>query len=245
MAHTNLMRRGAVYYALVHVPTDLQAAMGGKKQVWRSLETKDYTEAKRRLTAHLDQWTSAFDDVRRRRDLTEADIEVAVWDHNTSKLEEGDRERASRPTAAEIDAAMDKAFVDARRSGAADAGPIAMINAMADVEVLANKATWAARRRTSRLNRLRADLASGDTRFIEADADRFLARNGFNIERGGPRYRELCFKLMRANIEQLERYAERDRGDRHAERPDRCRAGEPSGACRLDRGGDHTGFRQV
>lgn len=209
----NLMRRGAVYYALVHVPTDLQAAMGGKKQVWRSLETKDYSEAKRRLAAHLDQWIGTLDDMRRRRDLTDEDVEVAVWDHYTAKVEEGDRERASRPATAEIEAAMDKAFADARRSGTADAGPIAMINAMADVEILANKATWAARRRTSRLNRLRADLASGDTRFIEADADRFLAKSGFNIERGGTRYRELCFKLMRADIEQLERYAERDRGD--------------------------------
>jgi len=209
----NLMRRGAVYYALVHIPTDLQAAMGGKKQVWRSLETKDYGEAKRRLAAHLDQWISTFDDMRRRRDLSDADVDVAVWQHYTAKVEEGDRERASRPTAAEIDTAIDKAFADARRSRAADAGPIAMINAMTDVEVLANKASWAARRRISRLNRLRADIASGDTRLIEAEADRFLGGKGLNIERGGTRYREFCFKLMRADIEQLERYAERDRGD--------------------------------
>ncbi|CDX21976.1 Phage integrase [Mesorhizobium sp. ORS 3324] len=213
MAHTNLMRRGAVYYALVHVPTDLQAAMQGKKQIWRSLETKDYGEAKRRLTPHLDQWASTFDDMRRRRDLSEADIEVAVWDHYTVKLEEGDRERASRPTQAEIDAATERAALDAIKSGAHEAGPIAAINAMTEVEILANKATWAAHRRTSRLNRLRADLANGDTRFIEADADRFLAKNGFDIEHGGTRYRELCFKLMRADIEQLERHAERDRGD--------------------------------
>lgn len=208
-----LHRRNAVYYALIHVPVDLTAAMNGQKQKWVSLHTKDYAEAKRRHAAVIDQWVATFDDMRRRRDLTDADIEVAVWDHYTAKLEEGDRERASRPTTAEIDAAMDKAFADARRSGAADAGPIAMINAMADVEVLANKATWAARLRTSRLNRLRANLANGDTRFIEVDADRFLAKHGFNVERGGTRYRELCFKLMRADIEQLERYAERDKGD--------------------------------
>lgn len=211
--HTNLMRRGAVYYALVHVPTDLQAAMGGKKQVWRSLETKDYGEAKRRLVAHLDQWTSAFDDMRRRRDLTDADIEVAVWDHYTAKLDEGDKERADRPTVNQIEAATDAALAEARKSGAADAGPIAMLNAMTEVEILAGRADWEAHRRTARLNRLRADLASGDTRLIEPDADAFLTKHGFSIERGGPRYRAFCQKLMRADIEQLERYAERDRGD--------------------------------
>lgn len=211
--HTNLFRRRAVYYAVVHIPTDLQAAMGGKKQVWRSLQTKDYGEAKRRLSAQLDEWTATFDDMRRRRDLTDADIEVAVWDHYTAKLDDGDKERASRPTADEIEAATLKAATAAIASGAHEAGPIAMINAMTDVQILANKADWAARRRAARLNRLRADLSSGDTRLIEPDADTFLAKQGFDIVRGGARYREFCQKLMRAEIEQLERYAERDRGD--------------------------------
>lgn len=208
-----LHRRNAVYYALIHVPVDLIAAMNGRKQKWVSLHTKSYAEAKRRHAAVIDQWVATFDEMRRHRELTDADIQVAVWDHYAGKLEEGDQERASRPTAADIDAALDKAFADARRSGAADAGPIAMINAMADVEILANKSTWDSRRRAVRLSRLRADLVSGDSRLIEADADRFLAKHGFKIERGGTRYRELCFKLIRADIAQLETYAERDRGD--------------------------------
>src|SRR5690606_4547653 len=33
------------------------------------------------------------------------------------------------------------------------------------------------------------------------------------IERGDPRYRDLCLKLMRADIEHLERYVEREHGD--------------------------------
>lgn len=39
---------------LIHVLSDLQSAMGGKKTIWRTLETKDHAEAKRRRVALLD-----------------------------------------------------------------------------------------------------------------------------------------------------------------------------------------------
>ncbi len=210
---SNLIRRGAVYYALIHVPSDLQHSMGGKKQIWRSLATKDYQEAKRRKVAVLDAWLATFDNIRRRRELSETDMKAAVWEHYTKKLEEADFERANRPSLDEIETATNKASIDALKSGAADAGPIAMINAMSDVESLVGKPTWDARLRAARLKRLRLDLAIGDTRLIEADADRFLAKHKFIIERGGVQYRELCFKLMRADIEQLKRYMEREKGD--------------------------------
>jgi len=210
---SNLHRRGATYYFLINVPTDLQSDMGGKKQIWRSLGTKDIAEAKRRKAALANEWAATVDDMRRRKELTDSDLAAAVWDHYATGLEEGDRERASRPTDAEIWAAFDKAVADARRSGAADAGPVAMTNALTEVEILANKSAWAARRREARLRRLRTDLGTGDTRLIEVEADAFLTKHRFRIEKGGPRYRELCFRLMRADIEQLERYAERDRGD--------------------------------
>jgi integrase len=210
---SNLHRRGATYYFVVNVPADLQADMGGKKQIWRSLGTKDLAEAKRRRAAIADQWAASVDDMRRRKELSESDMAAAVWDHYATGLEEGDRERTSRPTDGEIWAAFDKAMADARQSGVMDAGPIAMTNALTEVEILANKAQWDARRRATRLKRLRADLGSGDTRLIEPEADAFITKHRFLIAKGDPRYRELCFRLMRADIEQLERYAERDRGD--------------------------------
>lgn len=92
MGHDNLHRRGAVYYVIVTVPTDLQAAFGGtkpRKQIWASLRTKDRAEAKRRKSAVIDQWTATFDEMRRRRDLTDEDIAVAVWDHYAAGVEAG------------------------------------------------------------------------------------------------------------------------------------------------------------
>lgn len=87
------------------------------------------------------------------------------------------------------------------------------INSMTEVEILASRAAWDARRKAARLARLRADLSTGDTRLIEPDADAFVRRHGFSIQKGDPRYRDLCLKLVRAEIEHLERYAERERGD--------------------------------
>ena len=210
---SNLVRRGAVYYALITVPTDLQLAMAGQKQKWVSLRTTDYAEAKRRKSAIIDQWVATFDDMRRRRHLTANDIKSAVWEHYSAGLEAGDKERAGRPTPADIEAATDKAVAEAFRKGVHNAGYIAGINAMTEVELLVDKVTRGAWRNAARLRRLRSDLASGDTRLIEPNVDAFIAKNHFQIDRISDQYRDLCSKLMRADIEQLERHVERDRGD--------------------------------
>jgi hypothetical protein len=196
-----------------NVPTDLVSAMGGKRQIWKSLRTADHGEARRRLPPELDQWAATFDAMRRQRSLTLDDIATAVWDHYGAGLEAGDLERARRPTQLEIETATNEAIAQAVAKG--DLGTYAYggINAMADVEALIGAQTWAARRRHARLVRLRADLGAGDTRLIEVDADPFLARHNLKIDRRGDRYRELCQSLMRAEIEQLQRHAERDRGD--------------------------------
>lgn len=209
----NLIRRKGIYYARIYVSSDLWDQMNGRKQIWRSLRTSDFNEAKRRLSVEVDQWALTFDDMRRGRELSDDAIGLAVWERYSEGLAAGDRERDGRPTQLDIDKALDKAFADARRSGAADAGPLAMINAMTDVEILVGKADWAERRRAARLNRLRSDLGSGDTRLIEPDVDAFLGAKGFRTPKGTEKYRELCQKFMRADIEMLQRYAEHDRGD--------------------------------
>lgn len=173
---TNLTRRGAVYYARIFVPKDLHGAMG-KTEIRPSLQTRDYAEAKRRKSALVDEWTVTFDNLRRRRDLTDADIAAAVWDHYTVALDAGDRERATRPTKAEIGAAIHQAATDALSGSELPLSDVAIINAMTDVNILASRAGWAAQRRSTRLGRVRSDLASGDTRLIEPDADAFIAKN--------------------------------------------------------------------
>lgn len=207
-----LERRGAVYYARLDIPTDLVSHYGTTCRK-KSLKTKDLSEAKRAVRAVIEAWDAEFADVRSRRNLTSDDTADAVWQHYEAVLERDERNRQAIPTAAEIYAATDKALADARASGAADAGPIAMINAMAEVEIMANKATWEARRRNARLNRLRKDLTAGDTTLISDELGAYIDRNKLIIDPASPDRTDLARKLMRAEIEALERTIERDQGD--------------------------------
>ena len=198
----NLHRRSSgIYYARIHTPKDLVEVVGTKDR-WISLKTTDPEEAKRRLLRVQEEWATSFESLRGHRTLTETDYALAVHEHFTRKTLEADRERDSKPTDKEIleafDAAVEKARVERPNADAFD-----MINAMTDVEILANKWQWGADLRGRRLERLRRDLIAGDTRFIEPEVDEFLAKRHIRIARTSDEYRELCRRLMRAEIQQL------------------------------------------
>jgi hypothetical protein len=75
--------------------------MDGRREFWRSLKTKDYPEALHREPVERDQWDRTFDDMRRRRDLTDAEIAAATWQHYSTGLDQHDAERLTsqpRPT---------------------------------------------------------------------------------------------------------------------------------------------------
>ncbi|MDB5614622.1 MAG: hypothetical protein JWQ22_2275, partial [Devosia sp.] len=63
---SGLIRRKAVWYVLVTVPTDLWLAMGSTKPVkqrWVSLRTTNREDAKARKHKVLDQWAGTFADM--------------------------------------------------------------------------------------------------------------------------------------------------------------------------------------
>lgn len=63
--HTNLVRRGAVYYHRCKVPTDIVETYG-RREVTYSLKTRDLTEAVRRVKVASVETMKAFDDHRRK-----------------------------------------------------------------------------------------------------------------------------------------------------------------------------------
>lgn len=167
---SNLKLRDGVFYARQVVPAELQHLMG-KRELIRSLNTKDRRTAAVSKLPVLADWHQQFADLRRRRDITEADFASATWEHYAEELRLDDLERA------------------------VPAGP---------------------RHKDARLHQLRAlrdHLGRGETVLIEWAADAYIERKQLMVESGGPRYRELCFRLMRAQIEVLQRAAERDVGD--------------------------------
>ena len=89
---SNLKIRNGVYYARLKVPTELKHLMGAA-ELSRSLNTKDRRTANVRKLPVLSEWHQKFDDLRRRRDLTEADFANATWDHYATELRADELER--------------------------------------------------------------------------------------------------------------------------------------------------------
>lgn len=202
---TYLERRGATYYARIDIPVDLVPLYRTTTRK-KSLRTKDESTAKTRLWPVIESWRAEFDDVRARQAITADDMADATWRHYTHTLAADEQRRAAMPTQADIDAATERATMDAIKSGAHNAGPVAAINAMTEVEILAGQAEWDARRRAARLKRFRADLVAGDVSLVADQVDAYLNPQS-------PQRTELARRLMRAEVEALERTVERDQGD--------------------------------
>jgi len=209
---TYLERRNATYYARIDIPVDLVPHYGTTTRK-KSLRTKEEATAKTRLWPVIEAWRAEFDDVRARREITAADMADVTWQHYTGTLARDEQARAAMPTQAEIYAATEKAALDAIASGAHEAGPIAAINAMTEVEILANQAAWDARRRAARLKRLRADLAVGDLSLVAGRVDSYVDQNKLILPAQAPERAELARRIMRAEIEALEGTLKRDLGD--------------------------------
>lgn len=167
---SNLKLRDGTFYARQIVPAPLQHLMG-KRELIRSLNTKDRRTAAVRKLPVLAEWHQQFADLERRRDITEADFAAATWEHYADELRLDDLERVLP--------------AGPRQSGT----------------------------RQHQLRALREHLGRGETVLIEWAADAYIERRQLLVERGSVRYRELCFRLMRAQIEVLQRAGERDVGD--------------------------------
>lgn len=93
-----ILRRGATYSARLKVPVDL-VELVGKKELVKSLATKDENEAKRIMWPVVESWNRHFDDLRSRRVLTADDKAEAVWQHYTGTLECNEQTRQNSPRA--------------------------------------------------------------------------------------------------------------------------------------------------
>lgn len=170
---SNLKLRGDVYYARLVVPMELRHLMG-TRELMRSLNTKDRRTANVRKLTVLSAWHAKFDELRRRRDITESDFAKATWEHYATELRADELERT-----------MPELVSATRLLGS----------------------------REHHLRALREHLGRGETVLIEWAADAFIERHQLMVERGSGQYRELCSRLMRAQIEVLLRAGERDLGN--------------------------------
>lgn len=210
---SNIVKRpgSSVYYARITIPEELQRyypAKGKhpfKVQLWQSLGTREPREAREKAAYVVARWRSEFAELLTRREPTPADLQAAIWSHYEGQLEQDGQTRARFPTAADIEAAKQKARANAdAEPGSFDAW---------DVLVVRDAAKLDRERRAILLAECRKHLATGETALISAYADEVIRRDGLLIERGSKAYRDLCQRLQRSQIQFLERTMERDAGN--------------------------------
>jgi integrase len=211
---SNIARRpgSAVYYARLGVPPDLQGIMK-KKELWKSLGTREPREAREKVLPVLIQWRGEFAELRKRREPTPDDLQSAVWSHCEGALERDRQARAGLPTDAMVQDAQRElqADIEAGRVPWSD-DPLVQLSATVELMVMRDAASMDQERRAVYLRDLKKHLATGETALIVAFADEVIERERFLIERGTPAYRDLCQRLQRAQIQALERGVERDVG---------------------------------
>ncbi|MES0167810.1 site-specific integrase [Mesorhizobium sp. M0027] len=207
-----LLRRGASYYARARVPLDLIDVMG-RCELVKALGTKDENEAKRLLWPVVEAWNRQFDDMRSRRMLTADDKADAVWQHYTGTLARDEQVRQSMPIAADIEAATERAVERVQREGIDISDPLAALDASLDVMVLKHRREFDALARRAKLEAMRKHLVEGEAALITDEVDDYIDRNKLLIDPLSPDRGDLARKMMRAEIEGLERTVERDQGD--------------------------------
>lgn len=209
---SHLVRRGAAYSARIRVPRDLVEVIG-KEELVKALGTSNEAEAKRRLYSVIAGWKDEFENLRTRRALAPADREHAVWDHYNATLDRDDKERASLPGEAEIEAetAALRARVD--RGEITSTDPLTILDATLDLQVKQRAGQIKAEFRDVKQAELRKHLAKGETPLIAHEVDDYISRSGLLLQRGTPDWISLARHMMRAEVEALQRSRERDRGD--------------------------------
>jgi integrase len=210
---SNLIRReGGTYYARIYIPADLGAHFPSEdKKI--SLRTKDEATAKVRLNAEVHKWDVVFADMRARRQLSDQDKAVAVWEHYEARLNEDSERRRSMPMDADLEREAALVWLRIDRGEIRSDDMVSMINGYSDLELLKRARQDDANLRSRRLTALKRDLAAGRYALVEKDVHHFIERHQLLVDDGSEQFRELSALMMRADIEALERTVERDVGE--------------------------------
>lgn len=145
--------------------------------------------------------------------LTEDLAAQLIWDRYSNVLEVDTAKRSAMPTEAEIDAEREKVL---KRVEAGELDPfgnaVGWINGYLDFNLTAGAASFYEGARRRRLASLNAALADNSTRPVDADIHQMFRQAGIVLTASSREWRDFGVKLMRAEIDALERTLERDSG---------------------------------
>ncbi|MGD9919628.1 MAG: hypothetical protein AB7U46_16600 [Paenirhodobacter sp.] len=222
------------YWARISIPVELKPFFNNRTQLTeplggdRRLAERNHPAAVARLLAQIEcarqrhaattfaqaETASSEAPDTTLRAITDDDTQRAVWDHYQRTLASDAEKRASMPTPAEIEAEFERTMqrIEAGESDPAKFGTYAPFNVQADYELLAGTRHHDERNRARRLAALRTMLISGETRLVDPAVKSFVEQQHLNVSPSSRDWRELALKIMRAEIEGLERTLELDQG---------------------------------
>ncbi len=225
------------FWARIAIPKDLQPCFDGKTQLTEPLggdlrvADRNHAAAVARLQARIDSARRSLSDTvhanvgdaaprasgtvgpkARLRALTDADVEDAVWEAYTSVLAADAAKRTSMPTPSEIEEERETVFARVANGEVDVTSPASVFNLYTDFELKAAARMHDASLRARRLAALRQGLTTGETRFVDAAVTQFVRTNLLAVEPGSPEWQDLAEKIMRAQIQALERTIELDSG---------------------------------
>ena len=206
---TNVVRRQGSrnYYVRVAVPRDLQQRMGTpgkpKKELWKSLQTSDAREAKRLARPIMDQWEREFEERRQVRQLSEGELQHAIWRRYLELISGDERFRQSLPT----DDDLNEIWKYLEAEFGEDS-----IHAYRILETVRDTFETSQRERAARLVQLKIEAARGETKLIADVVQQVIEDRRLGVDVGSDGYRKLAHGLQRAELEGLTRTVERDEG---------------------------------
>ena len=225
------------YWARIAIPKDLQPCFDGKTELTESLggdlriADRNHAAAVARLQARIESarrsrpcaTKAGIDDPataatvtagprEHLRTLTDEDVEEVVWETYSGVLAADAAKRSAMPSAGDIDEERERILARIEQGEVDVTSPASVFNLYTDFELKAGARIHDANLRTRRLAALRRDLATGETRLVDADVMQFVRSRLIAVERGSREWRAIAEKVMRAQIEALERTIEFDKG---------------------------------
>ncbi|WP_298108596.1 site-specific integrase [Bradyrhizobium sp.] len=140
-------------------------------------------------------------------------MQDAIWKRYLELITADEKLRLSLPT--DDDLKKIWAHLEVEFGGVWDVGTFR------NFEELQNTFVDDQRDRLTRLAKLKAEVAKGETKSVAEVIDGLLEQRRLKLEAGSPEYRKIAHGIQRAEIEALRRAAERDAGDWSGEPKDK------------------------
>ena len=178
------------------------------------MKTGDPTRARQAARPIIEKWEREFRELRHPKELTEAELQDAIWKRYIELISADEKLRLSLPT--DDDTKKLWAHIEAEFGGVWDLG------AFRGLEALQNTYVDDQRERVTRLAKLETEVAKGETKSV-SDVARGASgeQRRLTVDAGSPEHRKVAHGIQRAEIEALQRAAERDRGDWSGEPKDK------------------------